>query len=201
MKTETSNTQHKIITIPNILSLFRLCLIPVFVWLYCVKKDFNATCIVLILSGVTDIADGFIARTFHMISDLGKILDPVADKLTQAAMLLCLVTRFPLMLVPLLLMAVKELYMGISGAMIIKKTGVVFGANWHGKVATCLLYAMMILHVVWPELPAALSSFSIILCVIMMALSLILYGIRNQKALNDAAGTTDKNISAKEQQA
>ncbi len=49
----------------------------------------------LLLSGVTDLADGFIARHFHMISDLGKVLDPVADKLTQAAVLFCLITRFP----------------------------------------------------------------------------------------------------------
>ena len=66
------------------------------------------------LSGLTDLADGYIARRFHMISNLGKILDPVADKLTQAAMLICLFTRFPHMLQLIVIMAVKELYMAVS---------------------------------------------------------------------------------------
>ena len=87
-------SEKRILTIPNILSFFRLCLIPLFVWLYCVKKDYMWTAIVLLLSGATDMADGYIARRFQMVSALGKVLDPIADKLTQGAMLLCLFTRF-----------------------------------------------------------------------------------------------------------
>ena len=86
-----SETRGKeILTVPNLLSMLRLCMIPLFVWLYCAKEAFGATALVLVLSGITDIVDGFIARRFHMVSDFGKILDPIADKLTQAAMLLCL---------------------------------------------------------------------------------------------------------------
>ena len=66
---------------------------------------------ILLLSGLTDLADGYIARRFHRISNLGKILDPVADKLTQAAMLICLFTRFPHVLLLIVIMAGKELYM------------------------------------------------------------------------------------------
>ena len=58
-----------------------------------------------------------------MVSDLGKVLDPVADKLTQAAMLVCLLLRFPLMILPLVLLLIKETFMGISGFLVIKKTG------------------------------------------------------------------------------
>ena len=65
------------------------------------------------LSGLTDLADGYIARRFHRISNLGKILDPVADKPTQTAMLICLFTRFPHMLLLIVIMAGKELYMVI----------------------------------------------------------------------------------------
>ena len=79
--------KHKIITIPNILTFFRLLLIPVIVWLYLVKKDPIWTMAVLALSGITDIVDGIIARKCNMISDFGKAFDPVADKLTQIAML------------------------------------------------------------------------------------------------------------------
>ncbi len=115
----------RILTIPNLLSFFRIALIPIIAWSYCVKRDNTLTAILLLLSGATDIIDGFIARTFHMVSDLGKVLDPVADKLTQATMLICLMMRFPLMMIPLAVMVVKELCMAISGCLVIRKTQVV----------------------------------------------------------------------------
>ena len=99
----------------------------------------------LALSGISDTADGYIARRFNMVSDLGKIIDPVADKLTQAAMLLCLLTRYPLMLLPLLLLTFKEISTGIMSLIVIRKTGLVMSADWHGKVTTGLLYAMMLI--------------------------------------------------------
>ena len=182
---DTYNTQNKILTIPNMLSLFRLCLIPVIMWLYCVEDNYLWAGIVLIVSGITDTVDGFVARHFHMTSDLGKVLDPVADKLTQAAMLFCLLTRFPLMIVPLGIMVLKEFFMGVTGLMVIQKTGKVFGADWHGKVTTWLLYAMMILHVFWYNIPAALSRVLIAACVVMMLISLVLYGRHNLKALRE----------------
>ncbi len=182
---DTYNTRNKILTIPNMLSLFRLCLIPVIMWLYCVKENYLWAGIILIVSGITDTVDGFVARHFHMTSDLGKVLDPVADKLTQAAMLFCLLTRFPLMIVPLGIMVLKEFFMGVTGLMVIQKTGKVFGADWHGKVTTWLLYAMMILHVFWYNIPAALSRVLIAECVFMMLISLVLYGRHNLKALRE----------------
>ena len=127
----------------------------------------------------------FVARRFHMASDLGKMLDPVADKMTQAAMLFCLLTRFPLMILPLALMVVKETFMGVTGLLIIRRTGSVFGADWHGKVTTWLLYAMMILHVFWFNIPVTVSRALTGACVIMMVISLILYGRHNLKALKD----------------
>lgn len=171
-----SKYQHRILTIPNILSFARLCMIPLFLWLYCVRKNYALTGAVILLSGATDLADGFIARHFHMISDLGKVLDPVADKLTQAAVLFCLVTRFPFMLVPLILMVFKECYMAVAGALAIKKTGKVAGAQWHGKIVTALLYAMMIVHVFWYDIPTMVSNVMIIVCVVMMLVSVALYG-------------------------
>ena len=69
----------RVITIPNLLSLLRLCLIPVIVWLYLVRgNQFAAGCL-MVLSGLTDVMDGRIARRFHMVSDLGKALDPIAE--------------------------------------------------------------------------------------------------------------------------
>ena len=179
----TGSSQSKILTIPNLLSFFRLCLIPVFMWLYCVEKNYLWTGIILIISGLTDTVDGIIARKFNMISDLGKVLDPIADKVTQAAMLFCLLTRFPLMILPLGLMVLKEFFMGVTGLLVIQKTGKVFGAEWHGKVSTWLLYIMMILHVFWFNIPDIVSGVLIGACVVMMVISLVLYGRHNLKSL------------------
>ena len=181
---ETEKYRKKIITLPNILSFFRICLIPVIVWLYCVKKDYLMTTLVLILSAITDIADGIIARHYGMIIDFGKAFDPIADKLTQFAMLLCLAFRFRLMTIPAAVLFVKEISAGIMSLMAIHRSGEVEGADWHGKVSTALLYGTMILHLIWFNIPAAVSTALIILCTAMMLLSAVLYAIRNLSAIS-----------------
>lgn len=176
----------KIVTIPNILTVFRLALVPVIVSLYVSAMRgegdelFLWAAAVLLLSFLTDVADGFIARTFHMISDLGKMIDPIADKLTQLAMLFCLVFRFfPIMMLPLVLLTVKELVSGVAVLLFMKQTGTVASADWHGKVSTFLLYAMMMLHLVWYNIPPIVSTCTILACTAMMVLSFILYMIRS----------------------
>ena len=186
---EEKEYQHKILTIPNMLSILRILMIPLFVWLYVGKQGYWGTAIVLLLSGVTDTLDGFIARRFHMISDVGKALDPIADKLTQIAMLACLLTRFPLILLPLLVLVVKEVTDGVMGLVILKKTGEVHSADWHGKVTTALLYATMILHVIWFDIPYALSVGLLLLCTGMLILSFIMYLIRNTRLVQAATET------------
>ena len=174
---------RKIFTIPNLLSFFRICLIPLFVWLYCIRQSFLWTAAVLLLSGVTDIADGFIARRFQMITALGKVLDPIADKMTQGAMLLCLLFRYPYMSMVLLILALKEIFNGITGALIVWREKQVCGAEWHGKVATTMLYGMLLIHLVWYDIPIELSNLLIISCIVAIILSLLLYAIRNMKIL------------------
>ena len=110
--------RDQILTIPNLLSVIRLLMIPVIVWLYCEKQDYVAAAAMIILSGLTDIADGIIARKFNLVSDLGKILDPVADKLTQAALIICLIDKFEWMRWLFILFAIKEIVMGISGMIV-----------------------------------------------------------------------------------
>ena len=175
--------KHKIITIPNVLSFFRLLLIPVIVWLYIVKKDPIWTMAVLALSGITDIVDGIIARKCNMISDFGKAFDPVADKLTLIAMLFCLVSRFQWMLLPLCVLVVKEITAGIMGLMVIRKTGDVFGAVWHGKATTVSLYSMMIIHLLWFNIPCVISGILIGACTVLALLSAFLYTRENLKKL------------------
>ena len=175
--------KNKVLTIPNILTIIRLCLIPIFIWLYCARDEYLITAIILILSGITDIVDGYIARHFNAISDLGKILDPIADKLTQGAMLICLCTRFDYMIAVIVAMAVKEITLGIITLILINKTQRVQSSRWHGKAATVILYATVILHVLWINIPAEISNIVILLCLITIILSFILYGLSDLKQL------------------
>ena len=175
--------KHKIITIPNILSLFRLLLIPVIMWLYIVKEDPVLTTVILALSGITDIVDGIIARKCHMVSDFGKAFDPVADKLTQIAMLFCLVSRFKWMLLPLCVMVIKEVTAGILGLLVIRKTGKVDGAVWHGKATTVSLYSMMIIHLIWYNIPGVISGILIGACTALALLSAFMYTRENVRIL------------------
>ena len=82
-------------------------------------------------------------------------------------------------------MVFKEFFMGVTGFLVIQKTGKVFGADWHGKVNTWLLYAMMILHVFWYNIPCTVSKILIGVCVVMMLISLVLYARHNIKALKE----------------
>ena len=114
-----------------------------------------------------------------MVSDLGKMLDPIADKVTQGVVLICLVTRFPAMWAPLVLLVVKEAFVGITNLMIIERTGRIDGAAFHGKVATVFLDGLMLAHLLWGNMPAAVSIALVTLTTIFMLLSLWLYAMTN----------------------
>lgn len=168
-----------IFTIPNILSMFRLLLLPVIVYTYMNQKDYALTGTLLVISGVTDLSDGYIARTFNMMSDLGKILDPVADKATQAVVLLCLITRFRWLVVPFICILIKELFMACIGMIVIKKTGEVHGAVWHGKAATFMLDFMIIVHIVFFNISYTLSIILAVISTFLILLSFYLYAKEN----------------------
>ncbi len=184
MTNVSANTyQEKILTIPNILSFFRLCLIPIIIWLYIGNEDYLGTLMILLLSALTDIVDGIIARKCNMISNFGKAFDPIADKLTQIAMLFCLVSRFKYMMIPLALLIVKEVCTGITSLISIKRTSTVKGAVWHGKLTTVALYSMMAIHLIWFNIPNTLSLILVGVCIGIMLMSFIMYTIQNIKAI------------------
>ncbi len=175
----------QIFTIPNILSFLRLLMIPVIVWLYGEKQNYLAATAMIILSGLTDVADGIIARKWNMVSDLGKILDPIADKLTQAALIYCLVSKYDWMFPMLILFAVKEIIMGISGLVVIRKTDMVNSAQWFGKLATVVLYAVMSILFLFPGAPEAMANLMILACAATILLSLVKYLLFYQKLLSE----------------
>lgn len=183
MQHTKKDPQKRVLTIPNLLSLFRIILLPLFVWLYVFRQCYLAAGGVLILSGVTDIADGVIARKFHMVSDLGKVLDPVADKVTQGVVLLCLMVRYPWMAVPLVLLLCKELCMAVTGGLVIYRSGQVYSAAWHGKLATVFLDVMLVAHLVWLQMPDFVSILMAAAASVLILLSFVLYLRRNMQLL------------------
>lgn len=183
MRKEQKDYSKRILTVPNVLSLIRIFMIPPIVWLYLVEKSALWTAALLTLSGLTDVVDGYIARHWGMVSDFGKAFDPIADKLTQFSMLACLVVKSPLIAIPLVILVIKEVCTAILGLAAIKKTGEVKSAVWHGKLTTCIIYALIILHIVWINIPEAVSDLSVAVCSAMMLLSFILYSVKHIKAI------------------
>ena len=170
-------TKNNIWTVPNMLSLFRLALIPFIIRQYCLQKQYLFTAILLLISGLTDIIDGWIARKFNMISNVGKALDPIADKLTQLTMLVCLIMRFPLMILPAVLLIAKELLAGIIGLVTVHKTHDVPSAKWHGKLCTVLLYLTIMVHTLWYSIPSHVSYVLILASAFVMLFSSVLYTV------------------------
>ena len=149
--------KKEIFTIPNLLSLFRLALIPVYVTIY-----LNATEVyqyyvaggILAVSCLTDMIDGKIARHFNMISTVGKVLDPLADKVTQLALTLCLSVRYPVLRHVLLLFLTKEIFQLIAALINLRRGKMLPGALLVGKICTTVLFISLILLVLFPDLPA-----------------------------------------------
>ncbi|MBQ7699809.1 MAG: CDP-alcohol phosphatidyltransferase family protein [Clostridia bacterium] len=179
----------KIFTIPNVISMFRLLLIPVFIWSYLIIENYLFAVILLAVSGISDIVDGFIARRFNMVSDVGKVLDPVADKFTQFAIITCLIFKFNYMIIPFIFLLIKEASDVITGIAVIKTTKTVNGAEWHGKLATVFIYTMMVAHIIWPLFTGGdqiLPTVSVILvaaATVTTILSFILYTVKNIKLI------------------
>ena len=116
--------KKEIFTIPNLLSLFRLILIPVYVIIYLNAdsgEDYLLAAVILAISCLTDLADGKIARHFNMISTVGKVLDPLADKVTQFSLIVCLAIKYSALLPLIILFFVKEIFQLLAGVFALKK--------------------------------------------------------------------------------
>ena len=159
-------------TIPNLLSLFRLVLIPVYVVIYLNAKsnaDYYLSAAILAVSCITDLIDGKIARHFNMISNTGKILDPLADKATQFTLIICLTVRYPVLLALICLFVIKEGFQAIAGLMILKRGEILAGALLTGKICTTVLFISLIVLVMIPQMsPVAVNVITVIDCLFML---------------------------------
>ena len=128
--------------IPNILTVLRFVLIPGII-VAIVKEQYILAFIILTLSGLTDVLDGYIARKFNFITDFGKLIDPLADKMTQISILTTLVIVNIIPIWILIIIVVKELAM-ISGASFLYGKDLVVSSKWYGKLATVLFYVAIV---------------------------------------------------------
>ncbi len=147
--------KKEICTIPNLMSLFRIVLIPVYMNIYLhadEDSDYLLAGSILALSCLTDLADGRIAREFHMVTHIGKVLDPLADKLTQFFLILSLGEKYSLLYPMLALFIVKELFQLGTMLLFVRKGKVLSGALNAGKLCTAMLFISLTALVLFPRL-------------------------------------------------
>jgi len=166
---------QKIFTIPNLISLLRMILIPEIVLLYLYEESPLPAFGLMLFSAITDLVDGRIARKYHMVSDLGKVLDPVADKATLAAVMVCLLSAYPTMQKLFFILILKELFMGIAGSAAYLTSGIVYSAGWHGKAATFLTNMTVLAHMLSRNIPFFITETAVMVCSFMVVFSFLLY--------------------------
>ena len=149
------NWSKDLFTIPNLLSLFRLSLIPVYMTIYLEGKPIFAGGI-LALSCLTDLLDGWIARKFNMATDLGKLLDPLADKATQLCLTVCLSLRYPILESVLLLLICKEVFQLAAGLFYLRRGKILTGTLFMGKICTTVLFCSLTVLLLNPP-PVAIN--------------------------------------------
>ena len=169
--------------IPNTLSLVRMLLIPAFVVTFFMADGQGLvdpmrllSAGILVISGLTDLLDGYIARTYRQITELGKILDPLADKLTQAAICICITIREPLFLIALIPFVLKEGLSLVAGILLIKNKIRIPPSRWYGKIATFVFYGVTILLIAFGgQVPKeGIIAAGIAVCVLLI-FSLMMY--------------------------
>lgn len=194
-------------SIPNLMGYFRILLIPVYLFLYIraeTTEEYYMAAVVLLVSFLTDLFDGKIARRFDMVTEFGKILDPVADKLTQGAMAISFSYKYPAMGILLFVFLGKECLMAILGLYMMKKNYRMDGAQKHGKVCTAVLDLVMILVLILPGMSILIVNVLAGIAIIVMLSSLALYLKMYWKVWKSIAGGNPKkkieNASEKEKE-
>lgn len=182
------NWKKEIFSIPNLLSFFRLALIPVYAYIYLNATEAHQYVLagtIMALSCLTDMIDGKIARHFNMITTVGKILDPIADKMTQFTLTLCLSLEYPVLMPVLALFVVKEAFQLIAGIFFLRKGRMLPGALMTGKVCTTVLFISLIALVLFPQMDPAMVNMIALTDGVFLAISFVSYVLayfgKNQK--------------------
>ena len=179
--------------LPNLLSLLRLCMVPIFVLAFFSKiegSDYVALA-VFVLATVTDMLDGMIARRQNKITNLGKVLDPLGDKLMALSVLTCLTIdrRIPIWAVIVLL--AKEIIMGIGGFYIYRKSAWMPPSDYFGKTSTVVLFIACVILIAFKDLPKPWPILIISIALAIAVVAFINYLIVFIKLLRNNANSGD----------
>jgi cardiolipin synthase len=141
------NVKSKLKHIPNILSGIRILLVPVFVYLFFehYPERIYIPLGVFLFAGITDIIDGYLARRNNWITNLGKLLDPLADKLMECSVLVCFAVKMPVLWWLAGMFVLKELFMICGALIVLKKIKITVKSHWYGKITTAVFYAIAFL--------------------------------------------------------
>lgn len=181
MSNETKNEviSKDLMTIPNAISFIRILLITPFVAFF-IQRMYVAAAITVGISGLSDLFDGWIARKFHQESELGKVLDPLADKLTLIAVGVCLIFIEPYVLPLMIIMVLKDVLMIIGGTIVINQGVIPPKSSWYGKLSTFMFYisvSMVVLMAIFGYVNKPLSLTVLGITAAMMIFSLVNYAI------------------------
>lgn len=172
------NWKKELFTIPNLLSLFRLVLLPIYARIYLnatEEYEYMIAGSIMAVSCLTDLVDGKIARKFNQITNLGKVLDPFADKITQFTLTLCLSLKYPVLHPVLALFVVKEAFQLIVGIIFLAKGRMLPGALMAGKICTTILFVSLIALVLMPHMNPLLVDAIALVDGIFLLISFIAY--------------------------
>lgn len=156
--------------IPNYLTIIRLILVPI-IFALILYEHYTMAIIVYIIANLTDVLDGYIARKFNLISDFGKLMDPLADKITQVGTILALILKRIIPFWILIIISLKEITMIVVASVLFKKKIVTVHSKWYGKAATVLLF-IAIVFTLLSEKITVLSSVTIYLYYLSIAMTL-----------------------------
>ncbi len=179
-------------SIPNLMGYFRIFLVAVYMVLF--YRSLNGApywpvIATIVISGLTDFFDGKIARKFNMVTEWGKVLDPIADKITLGAIILSLSFKYTIVIAMVAFYVVKEGFMGIVGLYSIKKGHKVEGAMWYGKVCTFSSYVILIALLLFPDMPEKWVDILILLNMAIMFCTLMCYVVYYGKILKTGTET------------
>lgn len=159
-----------IFTVPNILTYLRIVLIAPFVAFF-LMEEYGYAVVCIVLSGLSDCFDGLLARKLNQVTDLGKILDPIADKLTLFAVMICMVVYAPNVMPILIVLIIKDFAMLLGGCNLLKMGIAPPAAEWYGKVATIVFYFSVSIIVF---LKAVIDFESLTLDIILLSLTSVM---------------------------
>lgn len=168
------------LTVPNFLTLLRIVvIIPLVKFL--LNENYIGAGVMMLISAVSDMFDGLIARKFNLITQLGKILDPIADKLTLIAVVICINILYPSLLILVIVLFCKELLMLSGGCILLKLKIKPPAAKWYGKMSTAIFYTFVVTIVLFKAIwnitnkPMLITMFAITTAA--MIFSLVNYAI------------------------